>query len=296
MSKLLIISTPIGNLGDITLRTLSILKEIKVIAAESILSIRRLLSALDIKDKKLISCRESNRFESEKRVINMLSCGYDVGLVSDAGTPCISDPGMYLVHSVVKAGYIVSPLPGASALTAALSVSGYRKDSSPVIFTGFLPRNKTKRYDILQKVKNANWTITIFESPNRIIKTLNDILKILGDRFVTFTRELTKINEEIKYTTLTNLIEQLCNLNIKMRGEITLVIDKNHCSKREENCYKKIIVDREYMLDFLLWRGMYNTCDDINSLVRKVSYTTKLPRNQVYEQFLKIKRNIKNKN
>jgi len=216
---LYIVSTPIGNLEDITLRALRILKEVDLIAAEDTRHTGLLLRHFGIQ-KPLTSYFEGNELKKKEFILTRLKQGNRVALVSDAGTPGISDPGFRLIQLVIENQIPVVPIPGPSAVITALSVSGLPTDA--FLFKGFLPHKSQKRRDLLKQLEEVKETLIFYESPHRLTETLKDILEILGDREIVLTRELTKIYEEIlrgKVSEVQNLIAER-----KLKGEITLVI------------------------------------------------------------------------
>lgn len=218
--NLFIVSTPIGNLEDITLRAIRILKEADIIAAEDTRRTRILLNHYQIK-KPLISYFEHNKIYKGKLIVKELLEGRNVALVSDAGTPGISDPGYLLIKQSLEQGINIIPVCGVSALNAALSVSGL--STSRFYFSGFLPVKRNRRKTFLEKFKESEETIIIFESPYRLIKTLEDIKEVIGDRRIAICRELTKIYEEIFRGRISEgIVEFLKRKQIK--GEFTLVI------------------------------------------------------------------------
>jgi 16S rRNA (cytidine1402-2'-O)-methyltransferase len=216
---LYIVATPIGNLEDITLRAIRILKEVQLIAAEDTRRTRKLLSAYDIHTP-LMSLYEQVEEKKSGRLISMLHEGRNVAYVSDAGTPGISDPGHVLVEQAIAHGIRVVPVPGASAVIAALSVSGLPIDH--FIFYGFLPSRKVSRINFLQSVAEETKTLVLYESPRRLIATLYDIESVLGDRRIVVVRELTKVFEEILRGTVNSVIRTLQEKTVK--GEITIII------------------------------------------------------------------------
>ena len=220
IGKLFIVATPIGNLKDFTQRAVEVLKSVDIIAAEDTRRTRKLLNFFEIK-KPMISYHDFNKEKRIPKIIKMLKEGKSVALVSDAGTPCISDPGYNLIVKAIEEEIEVIPIPGVSAVTAAISVCGLPCDR--FVFEGFLPRKKKKRKERLEKLKNEERTIILFESPHRISKTLKELLEELGDRRCVFLRELTKKFEEIKRGRLSDIIKELKNGEVK--GEITLVIE-----------------------------------------------------------------------
>jgi len=195
MSKLFVVATPIGNLQDITLRALEIFNGVDWIAAEDTRVTKKLLSRFKI-DKPIISCHKHSDRRSIVRIISLLRAGKNVAFVTDAGTPGISDPGQYLIKSVVGAGFatgIVS-IPGPSALSAAISISDV--DCSEFLFLGFPPHKKGRKKFFARVVKNKT-PVIIFESPHRIQKTLIELNEAAGNRYCNVGRELTKIHEEV---------------------------------------------------------------------------------------------------
>ena len=215
---LYIVATPIGNLEDMTLRGLRILKEADSIFAEDTRVTKKLLNHFEI-DTTVYRYDEFSKMRQIPNMINLLKEGKDIALVTDAGTPCISDPGYEVVDAAHKEGIKVVPIPGASALTAAASVAGI--SMRRFCFEGFLPKKKG-RQTLLKELALEERTIMIYESPFRIEKTLRDIETFIGVREVVITREITKIYEEIMRGTTTELIERLSKNPIK--GEIVLLI------------------------------------------------------------------------
>jgi 16S rRNA (cytidine1402-2'-O)-methyltransferase len=217
---LYIVSTPIGNLEDITLRALRILREADLIAAEDTRRTSVLLRNFDIQTP-LTSYFEGNELKKREFLLSKLKQGKKIALVSDAGTPGISDPGFRLIQLVIENQIPVIPIPGPSAVITALSVSGLPTDA--FLFMGFLPHKSKKRRDLLKSLEGARETLIFYESPHRLSETLNDIMDILREREMVLTRELTKMYEEIlrgKVSEIQNQIE-----GRKLRGEITLVIE-----------------------------------------------------------------------
>jgi len=216
---LYIVATPIGNLEDITLRALRILKEVDLIAAEDTRHTRKLLDHYGI-DKPLTSCHEHNEKTKARDLVARLERGENVALVSDAGTPTLSDPGYRLVRQAVEAGVNVVPVPGPSALTAALGASGLPTDR--FVFEGFLPAKKGERRKRLNKLREETRTLVFYEAPHRIKESLADLLEILGDRELVLGREITKVYEEFIRGRLSEVIVQAEHR--ELRGEITLVV------------------------------------------------------------------------
>ena len=216
---LYIVSTPLGNMEDITLRALRILKEVHLVAAEDTRNTGLLLKHHHI-ETPLTSYFEGNEKKKKDLILSRLQEGSHVALVSDAGTPGISDPGFRLIHLAIENGISVVPVPGPSAVIAALSISGLPTDA--FVFRGFLPHKSKKRREILEQLAHVRETVIIYESPHRISETLADIAEILGDRDMVLARELTKVYEEVLRGTVREIQNRIGER--KLKGEITLVI------------------------------------------------------------------------
>ncbi len=219
MGILYLVATPIGNLEDITLRALRILREAPLIAAEDTRHTRKLLAHFQIATPS-ISYHEHSGPAGIARVLAALSQG-DVALVSDAGTPAVSDPGQELVRAAIAAGYAVVPIPGPSAVVTALIASGLPTDH--FIFLGFLPRKSAERRALLETVRDATATLVLYEAPHRLLATLDDLAATLGDRQAALARELTKLHEEWLRGPLSELRAHYTG-GVTPRGEYTLVI------------------------------------------------------------------------
>ncbi|MDY6861664.1 MAG: 16S rRNA (cytidine(1402)-2'-O)-methyltransferase [Thermodesulfobacteriota bacterium] len=217
--KLYIVATPIGNLEDITYRAVRILKEVNIVASEDTRHSKILFNHYNV-NTPLVSYYEYNKYKRTPQLIENLLKGKDLALVSDAGTPGISDPGYFLIKVALEHNIPIIPIPGTSSLIAALSVSGLPTDR--FIFEGFLPRKKIKRRTYLEKLKNEKGTFLFFESPYRILRTLNEILNLWGDRDAVLAREITKIYEEFIREKISKIIQKLESR--KIRGEITLLV------------------------------------------------------------------------
>ncbi len=215
--KLYVVATPIGNIKDITLRALDVLKEVDLILCEDTRRTRPLLTHYGISNE-LLSYNEHNERERIPKIIEMLKEGRNIALVSDAGTPGISDPGYRLVREARIHGVEVVAVPGPSAVIAALSISGLPTDK--FVFEGFLPRKKNKRLKRLEFLKNEDRTIIIYEAVHRIERTLREILDVMGDREVALCRELTKLHEEVRFGRLSDIVGK----EIKKKGEFVIVL------------------------------------------------------------------------
>ena len=218
--KLILVGTPIGNLEDITLRALRVLREADVIAAEDTRHTAILLGRNEIR-KPLVSLHQFNEARRTADLLPRLAQGQTVALVSDAGMPTLSDPGLRLVRGALDAGLDVEVVPGPSAITTALAGSGLPPE--PFLYYGFLPQKSTRRRKVLAELAPLPYTLVFFESPYRLLKSLADMQEALGNRRAVLARELTKKFEEIRRADLESLRKMLENRTIK--GEITLVIE-----------------------------------------------------------------------
>jgi len=222
---LYVVATPIGNMSDMTKRGVDILREVDVVAAEDTRVTRKLLSSLNIKTR-LISHREHNENASSDGILDLLAAGMRVALVSDAGTPGISDPGGVLVSKVRSAGYKVTPVPGVSAVATLLSVSGVSRPN--IRFAGFLPSKAKDRIVALQKLSHDEVPVCIYESPHRILESMEDIREVFGpSSIVVFGREMTKLNEEIISLPASKAVDWVRSDAHKSRGEFTVLIIPN---------------------------------------------------------------------
>jgi 16S rRNA (cytidine1402-2'-O)-methyltransferase len=227
---LYVVATPIGNLEDITVRALRILREAGRIACEDTRHTRKLLDHFGIA-KPMLSYHEHNEAARASELVAMLESGENIALVSDAGTPLISDPGYRLVAAAIDAGISVVPIPGASAAIAALSASGLPTDAFR--FGGFLPAKRSARRKLLEQLKPESSTLIFYEAPHRILETLDDIADVMGARKIVIARELTKMHEEILRGTAAELRDQLQG-RPSIRGEITLLIGKPEAAAIDE--------------------------------------------------------------
>ena len=226
---LYIVSTPIGNLEDITYRAIKVLKEVDCIAAEDTRHTKKLLLHYDI-SKPMVSYHDFNKMKQAPLFIQRLLKGESIALVSDAGTPCVSDPGYRLITMAIENNISIDPIPGPSAVLSALSISGLPTDR--FVFEGYLDGRSSKRQNKLIKLEDESRTIIIFESPHRLKRSLEDILTILGNRRVCVARELTKINQEILNGNLEDILK-IIESRDKVKGEVTIVI---HGKEKTKKC------------------------------------------------------------
>ena len=219
--ELYVVSTPIGNLEDITFRAVEILKKVDLIAVEDTRVSGKLLNKYNIKNN-LIPFHVQNENSKVDYFVKLLLSGKKIAIISDAGTPCISDPGYLLVNKSRELDINVYSIPGPSSLTASLSISGL--PSERFFFEGFLPKKKG-RLSRLNFLASLDVSVVLFESPHRLFKTLNDIMLNIGDRYVSICKEITKINETNYFNRLSQLIDQFSKLE-KIKGEYVIVIAK----------------------------------------------------------------------
>ncbi|KAF0118107.1 MAG: 16S rRNA (cytidine1402-2'-O)-methyltransferase [bacterium] len=272
---LYIVATPIGNLEDITLRALRTLKEVDLIAAEDTRRTRILLNHYSIKTP-LTSYYEYNKLIKGKKLIDRLETGENIALVSDAGTPGISDPGYHLIKLALQGSISVIPVPGVSAIITALSVSGLPTDS--FVFQGFLPNKITARKKLIEKMAEEKRTLVFYESSNRLRAALQDLLEICGDREIVVTRELTKVFEEVIRGKITHILNVLNGRQIK--GEITLLVSGKRAS--DSGCDTSIAqLLQEYQKRYDL---------PMKDLVKMISEEKGISKREVYQESLKLKK------
>ena len=248
MGKLYVVGTPIGNLGDMTYRAVETLKSVDFICAEDTRVTAKLLNFFDIK-KPLISYHEHNARSAGDGICDRISAGENAAIVTDAGMPCISDPGEELVKLCAKMGIEVNVVPGPSAVVSALAVSGL--DTSRFAFEGFLSVTKKQRFAHLAAVKNRMSTMIFYEAPHKLLYTLQDMLEYFGDRRISLCRELTKIHEEIFRTTLSEAVEHY-TVN-KPKAEFVLVIEG---AKEDDISSAETIEDAFAQVKALVEKGM----------------------------------------
>ena len=224
---LYIVATPIGHLEDITFRAINVLKQVNLIAAEDTRRTRILLNAYDIKAD-LTSYHDYNKERRGKKILQCLLTGKSVALVSDAGTPGVSDPGYYVINLAIHHNIPVVPIPGVSALITALSASGLPSDR--FCFEGFLPKKSNSRRKFIQSLQDEDRTLIFYESPYRIVATLQDFLDIYGERWVVVARELTKLYEEVMRGLLSDVLKTLSGRKIK--GEFTVLISSSRYTEK----------------------------------------------------------------
>ena len=272
--KLFLVATPIGNLEDITLRAINILKEVDIIAAEDTRHTLKLLNHYEI-SKPLISYHRHNEEVKSEILINKLLEGDNIALVTDAGTPGISDPGEEVVKEAIKNNIEVIPIPGACALVNALIVSGL--NTKEFLFLGFLPLNKKNRDNALNKIKKANSTVILYEAPHKLIKTLQDLLKNVGDINCVLAKEITKIHEEFIRGNISNLLEQIQ----EPKGEYVILLDLNNLENENdsEDEISQKTVEEQYKIYEA--QGMNK-----KEIIKQIAKNKNVPKNEIYKLFI----------
>lgn len=272
LGTLYIVATPIGNLEDITLRAIRILKEVDLIAAEDTRHTLKLLNHLEI-SKPLISYHRHNEEIKSDILIEKLQDGQNLALVSDAGTPGICDPGADIINKCIDLGINVVPVPGACAIINSLICSGI--DTKEFIFLGFLPLNKKLRRKKLQEIHNAKKTIVIYEAPHKIVQTLKDLKQILdNERKVVLAREITKIHEEFIRGTIDNLIQKAESI----KGEMVLIIEGSH-KDDEENELNNLTLEQHYK--FYEEQGFSK-----KDIIKNIAKDRNINKNEIYKIFI----------
>jgi 16S rRNA (cytidine1402-2'-O)-methyltransferase len=274
---LYVVSTPIGNLEDITIRALRVLKEVDLIAAENVIHSKGMCRHHGI-DTRLISYNQHNRMAKGPEIIRKLKAGSDIALITCAGTPAVSDPGSYLISLAVKEGIRACPIPGPSAVITALSVSGIRMDR--FLFLGFLSNKAGKRRKELKGVKDEPRTIVFYEAPHRIQSMLTDIKDILGDRNMVLARELTKLYEDIMRGKVSDILKELDLKGAK--GEITIVVEGKEQEETEEGL-DEVMVER---IEDALKKGTFSVRDIAEDIAAEKGLVYRM----VYKECLRIKK------
>ena len=274
IGKLYLIATPIGNLEDITIRALNILKQVDLIAAEDTRHTLKLLNHFEI-NKPLISYyKQTENFKSEI-LINKLLEGKNIGLVTDAGTPGISDPGEVIVKEAIKNNIQVIPIPGACALVNALIASGL--NTNKFKFIGFLPVNQGEKRQILEQIKYETNTLIFYEAPHKLVGTLSTIYEEFGDRQCVLAKELTKIHEEFVRGSVSEVIDIIG----EPKGEFVILIEGNSKTKQEveiDNLNEKTLEEHyKYYEDLGL---------DKKEIIKKIAKDRKVNKNEIYKNFL----------
>jgi 16S rRNA (cytidine1402-2'-O)-methyltransferase len=271
--NLYLVPVPIGNLRDITLRALEILQKVEIIAAEDTRNTRSLLSHYQIKSGRLISLHKYNEKKRIPEILELLEQGKDIAVVSDAGSPGISDPASLLVQEAIDHQINIIPLPGATAIIPALTASGFNTES--FLFLGFLPLTAKHRKEKLSLIKNSIHTVILYEAPHRIKRTLTELSEYIDNRRICLAREITKIYEEFIRGNIQDIIT---NYNIKEKGEFVIVIEGN---KRSEQIDRTEI--NQY-IEELLGQGLSS-----KTIAQMVANRFRISANSAYSMVLKLK-------
>ena len=272
--KIYLVATPIGNLEDITLRALRVLKEVDLIAAEDTRNTLKLLNHFEI-SKPLISYHRHNEEIKVDSLIEKAKQGQNIAVVSDAGTPGISDPGEVIVKEAIKENIEVIPIPGACAAINALIASGL--DTTQFAFFGFLPLNKKLRKEKLEEIKNEKKTIIIYEAPHKLTNTLQDLKKIVENRNIVLARELTKIHEEF----IRGNIDEVISKTDSLKGEMIILIEGT-IRKDKENPLNELTPDEHY--EFYKNQGL-----DKKDIIKNIAKDRGVNKNEIYMQFINKK-------
>ena len=272
--KLYLVATPIGNLDDITYRAVKVLNEVDLIAAEDTRHSLKLLNHLHI-SKPLISYHRHNEENKKDLLINKLLNGENIALITDAGTPAISDPGEEVVKEAIKNNLEIIPIPGACALINALIASGM--DTKEFTFYGFLPVNKKLKKNKLEEIKNNKNTIILYEAPHKINQTLKDIKEELGDVNIVLARELTKIHEEF----IRGKISEIINNYPEIKGEIIIIIEGNKIEKNSDLnlLLNNLSIEEHY--DFYKKQNM-----DKKEIIKKIAKDRNVNKNDIYMKLI----------
>ena len=271
--KLYLVATPIGNLEDITFRALRILKEVDIIAAEDTRNTLKLLNHFEI-SKKLISYHRHNEDIKKDELISLLKEGKNIAITSDAGTPCISDPGAEIVKEAIKNDIEIIPIPGACALINALIASGL--DSKEFIFIGFLPLNKKSRKEKLDYIEEETKTLILYEAPHKLKTTLEDLSKITKNRQIVLAKEITKIHE--KY--IRGTAEELLGSSEELKGEYVVIIEGNsEVVDNKENILIALPLEEHY-------KYYENLGLDKKDIIKRIAKDRNVSKNEIYKYFI----------
>lgn len=271
--KLYLVATPIGNLEDITLRAIKILKEADIIVAEDTRHTLKLLNHFEI-SKPLISYQRHSDEKRINEIIEKLIEGKNVALVTDAGTPGISDPGEDVVKEAIINNIEVVPIPGACALICALIASGL--DTKEFTFIGFLPMNNKNREEKLQEIKFAKNTTILYEAPHKLRETLKDLAQIIGERRIVLAHEITKIHESFEQATAKQFLEKI----EEPKGEYVVIIEKNAQILEDKEDLNNLSIEEHYKYYEKL--GYQN-----KEIIKQIAKDRKVPKNEIYKQFIK---------
>lgn len=272
--KVYLVPTPIGNLKDITLRALEVLKNVDIIAAEDTRQTLKLLNHFDIK-KPLISYHQHNEQGKSEDILQIIEEGKEIAIVTDAGTPGISDPGAVIVQKCIEKNYNFEVLPGATAITTALVYSGL--DTTKFIFRGFISRENKERKKLFDEIRESQETLIFYESPHRLLNTLSLLQKELGNRRISVCRELTKLHEEIVRGTIEEVIDIFSEKGVK--GEFVLVVEgktQDEIDRENKEKWEKLSVE-EHIITLM------NDGISKKEAIKKVAKERGMQKNEVYK-------------
>lgn len=275
--KLYLVATPIGNLEDITFRAIKILKEVDLIAAEDTRHTLKLLNYYEI-SKPLISYHRHNEEIKKDLLSNKLLEGNNIAIVTDAGTPGISDPGEEIVKEAIANNIEIIPIPGACALINALIPSGL--NTKEFSFFGFLPLNKKNREEAFDKIKKERKTVILYEAPHKLTKTLEDILKNIGNIRCVLAKEITKIHEEFIRGNILELLEVVK----EPKGEYVIMLDLENFKDSKENDLKEEIKDKTIEEQYKIYETQGLNKKDI---IKQIAKNKNVPKNEIYKMFIK---------
>lgn len=273
--KLFLIATPIGNLGDITYRAVRTLEEVDIIAAEDTRHSLKLLNYLGI-SKPMISYHRHNEDTRTEELIKLLKSNKNVGLITDAGTPGISDPGEEVVKEAIKENITVVPIPGACALINALIASGL--DTKEFSFYGFLPLDKQLREEKLEDIENQNKTIIFYEAPHRLERTLRELLNRFGNIEIVIAKELTKIHEDYIRGNISDILSTISDV----KGEYIILFEMHSKTNKEKEIDRVNSMTLEEQYQYYVNYGLSK-----KEIIKKIAKNNKVPKDDIYKKFLK---------
>lgn len=272
IGKIYLVATPIGNLGDITFRAIETLKNVDLIAAEDTRQTLKLLNHFEI-SKPMISYHRHNESIKSEGLIEKVLLGENIAIVTDAGTPGISDPGEEIVKEAIKNNIDIIPIPGACAFVNSLIVSGI--STTEFSFYGFLPLNKKNRKEKLLQIMKEQKTVILYEAPHKLLKTLEDILENIGDIQGCLVRELTKIHEQKIY----GKISELINLSCEPKGEYVIILDLSQNKNSEEINFSKMSLEEHY--NFYEKLGLNK-----KDIIKQIAKDRNVSKNEIYQNFI----------
>ena len=271
--KIYLVATPIGNLEDMTFRAIETLRNVDLIAAEDTRHTLQLLNHFEI-SKPMVSYHRHNEETKTEEIITKVLQGQNVAIVTDAGTPGISDPGEEIVKVAIENDIEIIPIPGACALINSLIVSGI--STKEFSFFGFLPLNKKNRKETLDKIKRENKTVILYEAPHKLLKTVEDVLENIGNVDAAIVRELTKVHEEKVYGKISDLIEKFN----EPRGEFVIILDLNNIQNEEKIDFNNISLEDHY-------KYYEKSGFDKKEIIKQIAKDRNVPKNEIYQKFLK---------